>query len=45
MATKTDGKQSIKAGSDRGAHAAFAKTATPESVKKMASGSTKYKHR
>ena len=42
---KADGKQGVRAGSDCGAHAAFSKADSPASVKKMAQGATKYKHR
>lgn len=45
MASKADGKQGVKAGSDHGAHEAFQKASSPASVKSAASGKTPYKHR
>jgi hypothetical protein len=42
---KAKGKQEVRAGSDCGAHAAFAAATSPASVKKAASGKTVYKHR
>lgn len=43
--SKKAGTQDTKPATDCGAHAAFAKATSPESVKKMASGATKYKYR
>jgi hypothetical protein len=43
--SKADGKQSIRKGSDCGAHEAFQKADSPKSVKDAAKGQTPYKHR
>lgn len=45
MASKADGKQGVRAGSDCGGHAAFQKAQSPASVKSAAQGKTPYKHR
>lgn len=42
---KADGKQGVRPGTDCGAHEAFSKADSPASVKKMAQGTTPYKHR
>lgn len=45
MASKAQGKQEVRAGSDCGGHAAFEKASSPSSVKSAKSGKTPYKHR
>lgn len=45
MASKAQGKQEVRAGSDCGGKAAFQKATSPASVKSAAKGSTPYKHR
>lgn len=42
---KADGKQGVNPRTDQGAHEAFQKATSPQSVKSAAQGKTPYKHR